>query len=235
MAAYKRVMKKPPLALRVMTGSWANPDKLIALGIFVHKDNPISRLTYGQLDAIFGGENLRAGRRIRNWTELGGANRPIQVYTGELDAAPAFWFSQEVMKRSLLWNEDLRWFDDLDVKDAKEIDSGQLAVDAVGNDRDGIALSGAGYRNPRVKLVAISRGDDGPFVDATPSSVADGTYPFTRYVWLYVDAAPLDGKVEEFLRFVLSREGQELVKRDGDCSPLPPQVAREELAKLRRR
>src|SRR6266852_9013682 len=239
MAGYKRVMKNPPLGLRVMTGSYSHADKLIALGIFVHKENPLTRLSYSQLDAIFGGENLRAGKRIRTWAELGvagdWAKRPIQVYTGVLDAAPAFFFSQEVMKGSLLWNVDLRYFDDLPVSGAKDIDAGRRTIDALANDKYGIALSGAGYRNPRVKLVAIGLQESGPFVEATPENVADRRYPFARSVWLYVNRAPgkaLDPKVEEFLRFILSREGQAWVKREGDYFPLTPEVAREELAKL---
>jgi phosphate transport system substrate-binding protein len=238
-AGYKRVMKHPPLGLRVMTGSYAHADKLIALGIFVHKDNPLAMLSYSQLDAIFGGENLRAGKRIRTWAELrvagNWAKRPIQVYTGVLDAAPALFFSQEVMKGSLLWNGDLRYFDDLPVTGAKDIDAGQRIIDALANDRYGIALSGAGFRNPRVKLVAIGLEEAGPFIDPTPENVAHRTYPFTRSVWLYVNREPgkeLDPKVAEFLRFVLSREGQALVRLDGDYFPLTANVAREELGKL---
>ncbi len=238
-AGYNRVMKHRPLGFRVMTGSYSNADKLIALGIFVHKDNPLAKLTYSQLDAIFGSENLRAGKRIRTWDQLGlgghWVKRPIQVYTGVLDAAPGFFFSQEVMKGSLLWNGDLRYFDDLPVSGAKDIQSGQRVVDALANDKYGIALSGAGYRNPRVKLVAIGLQESGPFVEATPENVADRRYPFARSVWLYVNRAPgkaLDPKVEEFLRFILSREGQAWVKREGDYFPLTPEVAREELAKL---
>jgi phosphate transport system substrate-binding protein len=239
LAGYNRVMKHPPLGLRVMTGSYGHVDKLIALGIFVHRDNPLARLTYSQLDAIFGGENLRAGRRIRTWGELGiggkWAKRSIQVYTGVLDAAPAFYFSQEVMKGSLLWNGDLRYFDDLPVAGAKDIESGQRIVDALANNKYGIALSGAGYRNARVKLVAISTDEGGPFFVPTPENVANRTYPFARSVWLYVNrtpGSPLDPKVAEFLRFILSRDGQALVKLEGDYFPLTAQIAREELAKL---
>jgi phosphate transport system substrate-binding protein len=238
-AGYSRVMNQKPFAFRVMTGSYTNADKLVALGIFVHKDNPLTRLTYSQLDAIFGSENLRAGKRIRTWDQIGlrgpWAKRRIQVYTGVLDAAPAFYFSQEVMKGSLLWNGDLRYFDDLAVPGGKDIEAGQRIVDALASDRYGIAVSGAGYRNPNVKLVAIAAADDGPFIEATPTTVANRTYPFTRSVWLYINHASgqtIDPKVAEFLRYILSREGQATVKLEGDYFPLTPEVAREELGKL---
>ena len=67
------------------------------------------------------------------------------------------------------------------------------------------------------------------------AAAASGAYPFTRFVWLHVNRAPgtpLDPKVAELLRFILSREGQALVTRDGDYFPLPAKTAREELAKL---
>src|SRR6266849_370024 len=75
----------------------------------------------------------------------------------------------------------------------------------------------------------------GPFIEPTQENVANRTYPFTRSVWLYVNREPgkmLDPKVAEFLRFVLSREGQALVKPDGDYFPLTANVATEEMAKL---
>ena len=89
--------------------------------------------------------------------------------------------------------------------------------------------------NPMVKLVAIAAQDGGPYIEATPENVAKRTYPFTRSVWLYINHAPgqaIDPKVAEFLRYVLSREGQAMVKREGDYFPLTANVAREELRKL---
>jgi phosphate transport system substrate-binding protein len=238
-AGYARVMKQKPLGFRVMTGSFANADKLIALGIFVHRDNPLTHLNFRQLDAIFGSEHLRGPSLIRTWGQLGltgpWADRPIHVYTGELDAAPGFYFSQTVMQASLLWNGALHHYDDISVPGGKDIEAGQRIVDALGSDPDGIALSGAGYRNRNVKLLAIARDTEAP-VTATPEHVADRTYPLSRFVWLFVNREP-DGsvapKVREFLRYILSREGQAEVAREGEYMPLTPEVVQEELKKLR--
>jgi phosphate transport system substrate-binding protein len=239
-AGYARVMKQKPFGLRVMTGSFANADKLIALGIFVHRDNPLTQLNFAQLDAIFGSEHLRSPALIRTWGQLGltgaWANRPIQVYTGELDAAPGFYFSQTVMGASLLWNGGLRHFDDVSVPGGKDIEAGQRIVDALAADPGGIALSGAGYRNPGVKLLAIARGEKDTPIAPTPADVADRTYPLARFVWLFVNREQ-DGfiapKPREFLRYILSREGQADVAAEGEYMPLTPEVVREELKKLR--
>src|SRR5260370_127372 len=109
-AGYSRVMKHKPFPLEVMTGSYANADKSVALRIFVHKNNPLTRLTFAQLDAIFCSEHLCGEKEnIRTWGQLvltgAWANRPITVYMGELDAAPAFYFFHLAMRASMLWNE----------------------------------------------------------------------------------------------------------------------------------
>jgi phosphate transport system substrate-binding protein len=228
-AGYNRVMKQKPFPYEVMTGSFANADKSVALGIFVQKDNPLTRITFKQLDAIFGSERRRGEKEnIRTWGQLGltgaWAKAPIDVYTGELDAAPGFLFSQLVMRGSVLWNDGLKHYDDVTRPDGTTYEAQQQIVDSLAHDAHGIALSGAGVRNADVKLLAVSDGDDGPFVAATPETVEARTYPFARSVWIYTNqpAQPLNPRVREFLRFILSREGQELVRREGEYLPLTP-------------
>jgi phosphate transport system substrate-binding protein len=239
-AGYERVMKHKPLGIEVMTGAYSNPDKSIALAIFVNKDNPLTKLTFQQLDAIFGCEHLRRARQnFRVWGQLGlsgdWSTKQIQVYTGELDASPGFLFSQVVMKGSLLWNSDLRHFDDLNKPGGETYEAGQRIVDALGKDRYGIALSGAGYRNPMAKLIAISERESGPFVVPTIENVTDRSYPLSRSAWIYVNHTPnrpLDPGTKEFLRYILSREGQQAVAKEGDYLPLTNTKDREQLQKL---
>jgi phosphate transport system substrate-binding protein len=239
-AGYNRVMKQRPFALEVMTGSYANADKSVALGIFVQKDNPLTHITFRQLDAIFGSEHLRGEKtNIRTWGQLGlngsWANRAINVYMGELDAAPAFYFSQQVMRGSILWNERLHHFDDTNRPDGTVYEAQQHIVDALAEDPAGIAVSGAGCRNPGVKLIPVAINDDGPYIDATPETVQARTYPFARSVWIYTNQGPshpLDPRVREFLRFIFSREGQGLVRQEGEYIPLTPELAAAQLKKL---
>lgn len=239
-AGYARVMKAKPYGFQVMTGAYTNPDKSVALGIFVHRDNPLVRLTVAQLDAIFGVE-LKQGApaKIRRWGQLGltgeWADQPITVYQGVLDAAPAFYFSVEVMKGSLLWNEATRVFDDIDRPGVPTYTAGQQIVDALAHDRYGIALAGAGTPNPNVKLIAVARTAAGPFLAPTVENVADRQYLFARSVWLYINrtpGAPIDPKLKEFLRFIFSREGQAAVKAEGEYFPLTPELAAAQRARL---
>ena len=241
-AGYNRVMQHKPYPLEVMTGAFTNPDKSVALGVFVEKSNPLTHLTFAQLDAIFGAEHLKSPANIRTWGQLGltgpWAARPITLYTGELDAAPAFYFSQTVMGGSLLWNDcndNLRHFDDVDSPGKPTYLAQQRILDALAQDAAGIALSGAGAVNPNVKLIPIAANDSGPFITPTPATVEARTYPLSRSVWIYTNQAPnhpLSPLVREFLRFILSREGQQLVRQEGEYLPLTPALAASQLKRL---
>ena len=129
-----------------------------------------------------------------------------------------------------MWNEDLREYADRE----------RMMAD-VARDRYAIAYAALSYRNDAVKPVALAEKDGGPYVQLEKSTIADRTYPLSRPVYLVytIDnekseiADPrVDPKVREFLRFVLSRQGQEAVARDGSYLPLPSRVVQEQLRKL---
>ena len=240
-AAYQKMTGQRVFPVTVLTGSYADPDKLMALGIFVNRDNPLRRLDFRQLDAIFGAQHLAgAPANVRTWGQLGlgGAwkDRPIHPYSGPAgDEAPAYYFSQTVMHGSTLWNGDLQQLDDTTGPGGKHIDGYQRAVDAVAADPDGIAVTVAGYHNPRARLVAIAGNSAGPYLEPSRASVADRSYPLSRSVTFYINDGPKippDPAVVEFLRYVLSRDGQEQALREGDFLPLTPQIARAQSAKL---
>ncbi|SDR90445.1 substrate-binding domain-containing protein [Opitutus sp. GAS368] len=251
-AAYEKMVRQKLTPVTVLTGSYGNQDKIMALGIFVNQDNPVSRLTFAQLDAIWGAEHKRGAKaNIRTWDQLGAtgewSGQAIHPYSGLAFEAPAYFFSQTVMKGSVLWNEALRQCENdedevpsrgdekVTPKITRHVDAYQKVVDAVGADRQGIGLAGAGYRNPHAKLVALAVEEGEPFVEATGENVANLSYPLARPVRFYINkgsTVPANPDVIEFLRFILSREGQALVAREGDFLALPAAVAREELAKL---
>jgi phosphate transport system substrate-binding protein len=251
-AAYEKMAGQKLTPVTVLTGSYGNQDKIMALGIFVNKDNPVTRLTFAQLDAIWGAEHKRGAKEnIRTWDQLGltgeWSGRGIHPYSGLAFEAPAYFFSQTVMKGSVLWNDALRQCENVEEeipsmgdekvtpKITRHVDAYQKVVDAVGADRQGIGLAGAGYRNPSAKLVALAVEEGGPYVEATKEHVADLSYPLARAVRFYINrgpAIPANPDVVEFLRYILSREGQALVAREGDFLPLPADVARAQLAKL---
>ena len=246
-AGYARVMKAKPYGIQVMTGAVGNPDKSLALGVFVHRDNPVTRLSFSQLDAAFGAEHRGgAAANARTWGDLGAtgdwAARPIHVYQGLLDASPAFYFSTAVMKGSLLWNESTRTFDDVDLPGGHTLTAAEQIVAALAHDPAGIALAGVGTTVPGVtgpggvaRLVAVAAKDGGPWVEPTEENVRNRTYPFTRSVWIYINrapGAPVDPRVREFLRYILSREGQADVAAEGEYLPLTPALARGQLSRL---
>jgi phosphate transport system substrate-binding protein len=240
-AAYQKMTGQKIFPVTVLTGSYADPDKLMALGIFVNRSNPLARLDFQQLDAIFGAQHLaRAPANVRTWGELGlggsWKDRPIHPFSGPAgDEAPAFYFSQTVMRGSTLWNGGLRQLDDVTEPDGRHVNGYQRAVDAVATDPDGIAVTVAGYHNPQAKLIAIAAAPGGPYVAPTRASVANRSYPLSRSVTFYINDGPRippDPAVVEFLRYVLSRNGQEQALREGDFLPLTPRIARAQLARL---
>jgi len=251
-AAYEKMSGQKLFPVTVLTGSYGCQDKIMALGIFVHRDNPLARLTFTQLDAIWGVELRRgAGTAIRTWDQLGlsgdWTGKAIHPYSGPAYEAPGAFFSQTVLRGSVLWNCALRQFENVEdeapsagdsafaPKIDRRVDAYQKVVDAVGSDPSGIGLSGAGYRNPRAKLIALAVEPGGPFVEATKENVASRRYPLARPVRFYINNGPhlpANPAVVEFLRYVLSREGQERVLQEGDFLPLTAAAAHNESERL---
>jgi phosphate transport system substrate-binding protein len=236
-----------PVEIEVATGSFDVRGKSTALGVYVHPDNPIAQLTLGELDRIYGDqrsggwqkiewvESAARGpeKNIRTWGQLGlqgeWADKPIRVYgpPGLYPGGVSF-FQTRVMGGADTWNEALQEFDDR-----------KLMLEALARDRYGIAYAGNSYRTPRVKALALAESAGGPFVALTRATVANRTYPLARSAYIYFapdtltgDAAKADPKVREFLRYVLSRQGQEDVVREADHLPLTPAMAQQQLKKL---
>src|SRR5205085_12146684 len=103
------------------------------------------------------------------------------------------------------------------------------------NDKYGIAYTGMPHMAKGARPIALAANDDGPYVELTLDNVQNRTYPLTRDVYHVIDreaGTPVDPKVKEFLRYILSREGQEAVQADGKFLPLTAQALREQLKKL---
>jgi phosphate transport system substrate-binding protein len=197
--------------------------------VFVHQTNPLARLTLKQLDAIFGAEHLRGGGNIRRWDELlaeaGWKGRSIHVYGPPLDDVAALFIRTRVLRDSRKWNPFYR-----------EIPAGWGAVLAsVARDPDGIAFAPLMPGNVRTRPVALAVDDNGMSYPLTSQTVTARTYPLTRVMTVALDrkpGQPLDPKVREFLRYILSREGQEAVARDGAYLPLSAECAQQQLRRL---
>ena len=198
-----------------------------ALAVYVNKDNPIASLTLPQVDAIFS-KTRRLGypKDVKTWGDLGltgaWANRRISLY-GRNSASGTYGF----FKEHALGNGDFK-------DEVKEQPGSASVVQGVTEDVAGIGYSGIGYRTSGVKPLALSLRDGEPAVESTAENVYNGTYPLARFLYIYVNKAPgqpLAPLVREFLKFVLSKEGQEIVVKDGYL-PLPASVVMEERKKI---
>jgi phosphate transport system substrate-binding protein len=198
-----------------------------SLAIYVHRDNPLSKLTMAQADAIFSKTRKRGfARDVTTWGDLGltgeWAQRPLSLYGRNSASGTYGFFKEHVLKNG-------------DYKDTvKEQPGSASVVQGVTNDRYGIGYSGIGYRTSGVKVVPLGETDAGPFSEGTYQDVVSDRYPLSRFLYVYVNKAPgkpLDPLVREFIKLVLSREGQEVVVKDGYL-PLTPAIVRDETAKL---
>jgi phosphate transport system substrate-binding protein len=256
MLAFQREHNRMPTGIVGVTGSYNVSGWNPPIGVYLHKDNPLTRLSLEQLDGIFGAERSGAWRdltwdkslargpekNIRTWGQLGlkgeWAEKPIHVYGYNLQ----FNFPQEIESRafggiSKKWNEKLIEYDNMVQPDGSFKLAGQLMLEDLAKDPYGIAYvaGGEAWRTPAIKIVALSVKNGGPAYELTMDNVRERTYPMYADVFFWINrhpGKPVDPKVREFLRFILSRDGQELVQRDGKYLPLTAAVVREERKKL---
>lgn len=236
--AFEEVYHYPPLSIEVVTGSLDIRNKDFALCIFVNKDNPIAHMSLPQIAQVFGGDTASGTRRGATWGDLGltgeWAARPIHLYGFEIHRGFGYYLQQRVFGGSAKWNPDLVELGDKPQPDGSLLDAGQRIVDAVGGDPNAIGYSSLLYKNPNVRAVPIGP-VDGPFLLPTHQTVADHSYALTRTITAVINrppGKPADAKVEEFLAYVLSQEGQEAVTEDGGYTALTASLARTGLHQL---
>src|SRR5687768_17133577 len=195
-----------------------------ALAVYVHRDNPIKQLTLAQVEAIFSKSRRRGYKQnITTWGQLGltgeWANRPISIY-GRNSASGTYGFFKEVVLKNG------------DYKDTvKEQPGSASVVQGVTEDRFAIGYSGIGYKTSGVKVVPLSETDASAVSDGSQADVVSGKYPLSRYLYLYINRAPnkpLDPLVAEFSKLIFSKEGQEVVIKDG-YMPVSADIAKQEL------
>jgi phosphate transport system substrate-binding protein len=198
-----------------------------ALAVFVNKDNPIKCMTMAQVDAVFS-KSRRYGSKedVRTWAQLGltgeWASKPISLY-GRNSASGTYGF----FKEHALKNGDFK-------DEVKEQPGSASVVQGVTVDRFSMGYSGIGYATAGVRAVPLADKEGAKCHEADPDNAYAGTYPLARFLYVYVNKAPgkaLDPLTREFVKLVLSKEGQEVVIKDG-YYPIPASIAREELNKV---
>jgi phosphate transport system substrate-binding protein len=229
-----------PTVIQISSGSYNTPHRTFALMVFVHKDNPLAKMTIGQLDAVFGCELRRgAPQPIRKWGQLGlsgeWTNKSIHVYGYNFDTGMARFFRVTVLQDSFKWNPELRDFDNGRDAAGEVINAGVYVLDALAKDLYGIAFANVLYANPKVKTVALADPIGGPYIEPTRENVWRRAYPITRYTNVVLNrepGKPVEPKLKEFVRYLLSREGMAAVVRDGSYLPLTRELIAEQLRKL---
>ena len=254
---FYQVFRRLPFEISVATGGYEQRGTLWAVPIVVHAENPIRGLTLDQLAGIFGEQRTggwdgiqytaRYARgpeeNIRTWGQLGlggeWTDKPIQTY-GYCAPGFAYYFQRKLFHHSDKWNPNFRQY--VEAKQTPDDELGaavasERMLEELSRDRYGIAWAALMHTKsyPAVRPVPLAASASGPFVPITPATVRDRTYPLIRDAYFYADrepGRPLKGKVREFLRYALSREGQWVIDDLGIFNPLPPAVAAEQLAKL---
>ncbi len=200
---------------------------LDALAVYVHRDNPIQSLSLPHVDAIFS-KTRKGGLTddVRTWGQLGltgdWATKPISLY-GRNSASGTYGY----FKEHALFKGDFK-------DEVKEQPGSSSVVQGCTTDRYGIGYSGIGYKTSGVRAVPLSAKDGGKVFDAALESVYSGDYPLGRFLYVYVNiqpGKPADPLVREFVTFLMSREGQEIVIKDGYL-PLPHAICEKERKKV---
>lgn len=196
------------------------PVAIDALAVFVNKDNPIRGLTLPQVDAIFS-STRKCGypENVMQWGQLGlagaWASRSIQLY-GRNSVSGTYGY----FKENALCDGDFR-------NSVNEQPGSASVVQSISTSLNGIGYSGIGYVTSGVRALPLAEDADAGFVEATPENAVSGEYPLGRFLYVYVNKhpnQPLEPLVREFVRMILSQQGQRVVVKDGYI-PLPAQVA----------
>jgi len=203
------------------------PAAIDALAVYVNKDNPIKGLSIPQVDAIFSATRKCGGAAdITTWGQLGmtgeWASRTIALY-GRNSVSGTYGYYKE----KALCKGDFK-------RNVAEQPGSASVVQSVTGQIGAIGYSGIGYKTSGVRALPLSQKDGQPFVEADAVHAIDGTYPLARVLYFYVNKRPnqpLAPLEREFVKLVLSKQGQEVVIKDGFV-PMPAAMAAKALADL---
>ncbi len=203
------------------------PVAIDALAVYVNKDNPIQGLSIPQVDAIFSATRKCGGKEdITSWGQVGmtgeWANRTIALY-GRNSVSGTYGY----FKEKALCKGDFK-------RNVAEQPGSASVVQSVTGQLNAIGYSGIGYKTSGVRALPLAHKDGAPFVEPDAKHAIDGTYPLARVLYVYVNKRPnqpLPPLEREFVKLVLSKQGQEVVVKDGFV-PLPATLAAKALADL---
>jgi phosphate transport system substrate-binding protein len=257
--AFQETFGYAPLEIKFATGSYDDPTgSTPGIMIIVHKDNPLANLTLEQIDGIFGAQRTGgwvgtkwssacargADKNLRTWDQLGltGAwvGKPIHVNGSDVTLSNwADLIEQVAFRGGKKWNPALDEGPRADISwKAHGKTRDQQIIERVQNDPLAIGFMFQRVINSThsdVRVLPLAATKDGPFIVPSAQTFFDGSYPLHNNVYLYlnrVPGKPLSVKEKEFVRFVLSREGQQIVADSRIFIPLDAAQVKIELKKL---
>lgn len=207
----------------------AVPVAIDVLAVYVNKDNPIEGLSITQVDAIFSATRKCGGAKdLTRWGDVGltgaWANRDFTVYSRNAVSGTYGYFKDEALCKGDFKSSIL------------EQPGSASVVQGISESINGIGYSGIGYVTSGVRALPLSKKDGQPYVTADATHALDGTYPLSRVLFMYINKhpnRPLDALQLEFVKLILSKQGQQTVERDGYI-PLPASIANKALAELQK-
>ena len=238
MKAFEWIYRYQPFALEIAAGG-KKPGSSPPILACVSAANPLSSLTLAQLDAIVSEERARGAKAASTWGDLGArgewAGKPITVYAFDTESGTGRFFRTTVLRdsRKLRWDR-VREFTDSAIAGAGGHDAGRKILAALARDRHGLAITNECAAGS-VKALPLAGDDASAPIAPTPENVTSRRYPLARPVYAYFNRKPgakPDAAVAEFLRYIVSEEGQRAVGGEGSYLPLPPPAAAAEAAKL---
>ena len=250
-----------PTEVSVATGGYEKRGSLWAFAVVVSKDNPLNEISVDELERIFGAERSGGWElanndylftskyargsetNLRKWGQVGlkgaFANKEIETF-GYSAPGFALYFERNWFHWSKKWNPNFKEY--VEGKQATPDAAGaavtsEHALEELGKNKYAIGIAALmNVKNyPAVKVLRISRHKGETAIALTPENVGNRSYPLIRDAYFYLNkepGRPLDPRTREFMRFVLSREGQEIIARMGYYYPLPAGYLREQLKKL---
>lgn len=252
---FEQVYHHPITEISAVTGSYDVYGWLPAFIIVVNKDNPLTRISLKQLDGVFGGARLGgyvgsvwhteypyargANENIRTWGQLGlggeWADKPIHIGGQTFRGNQTTIFSNLILKGSDQFAEGYQCYANYITPEGKVNSWSLQARRAIARDKYAMFYVSPASMGPELKELEIQSEDGGPYVRRSLETIRNRTYPLYNQCYFYLNrdpGQPVDPKVNEFLHYILSAEGQEQVQREGRYLPLTGEMVREQLRKL---
>lgn len=201
---------------------------LDALVVYVNRLNPLNKMTFEELDAVFSTSPKQGyNNSVKNWKEFSGKDGKVNIYLYNKESGTRSYFRSKVMLKGEFNSKNI-------VSD--EYTKLNEVIDKVAEDSNGICFGSLGSTNYRVKMLSLAKKKYFPSFRPDEKYITNGEYPLTRFFYIYLDIPPhktIPPLIYEFCKFILSRNGQKVVLQSGGL-PLSPKQIGLELLKIRR-